>query len=290
MHTKKSSKKSSTKSPSTTTSVKKRKSAPKRAASSPPGVDATSIISASPTAAPAPAPSSPKGHTALSTLPSLAGAALAAAGYVPSAANTATTPSVVDEPPSVTYPVIPATYVDPDSRELNGFYPNKLELAAMAGVVSDLNAFSDYAETLGNKVEPAATLAGWITRALSWRMLRNETEQWSAYVMGEDALSWKVALIGLDDLKPLFTFAATKDATLATKYPSLAKLFGASKTIAKAVHNAKVRKAAKAKKAAATAVTVSTATTASAAPAAAPSAPNPLAPLTTALAKVPGAS
>jgi hypothetical protein len=256
-------KKSSTKSPSTTTSVKKRRSARVHAAPPTPALPAA-IVSPSYVAPPATAPS---------------------------AATAVATPSVVDQPPTLTYPAIPVTYLAPDKREVDGYYPSKMELAAMAGVVDDLNAFTDYSLTLGNKVAPAATLAGWISTALAWRALRNETEQWIAYVLGEDALSWKVALTGLDDLKPLFAFAASKDATLVTKYPSLAKLFGVSKTIAKAVKNAKVRKATKAKKAAASAASDAAATAAAAAPAASASAPNPLTPFSTALAaKVPGAS
>jgi len=147
-----------------------------------------------------------------------------------------------------------------------GYYPSSIELESMPGVVNDLGAFTEYTNVLGNSAVPASTLTSRIVLALGWRGVRDTTEAWDEYVKVQDALAWKSAMTALDEVKPLFLFAVSKNPSLATTYSWLAKLFNAPKAISEQANATKAKnKAAKAKTAAeaATAAAVATATEAS---------------------------
>jgi len=142
-------------------------------------------------------------------------------------------PSALQGPPAVTIPAVPLGYVVANRHAVLGYYPNATELAAAPQVVTDLGNFADYLTVLGTSAPEAPALAGSVTVGIEWRNLRNACEVFTSYVKAQDAIAWKAALVGLDELKPLFQIAATKNPTLATKYPGLAAMFDASKVIAR---------------------------------------------------------
>jgi hypothetical protein len=146
-----------------------------------------------------------------------------------------------------------------------GHYPTKIELAAMAGAISDLGRFTDYATLLGTAATPAETFADALTTGVEWRSQRDSAEAWEAYAKAQDALAWKTAMTMMDEVKPLFLLAASKDATLVSTYPRLAQLLDAGKVIAKQANATKQKNAkTKAVNAAAAAKAATDAATASA--------------------------
>jgi len=178
-------------------------------------------------------------------IPASSGATPATNPIVMTGLGTATSlvTSDADPAPDVVIPTVPATFREPNLRVFKGFYPNQSELASMAGAVSDLARFVDYNALLGTAIGPAQTLANSITEGIKWRTLRDATETWDTYVRVEDALAWKAAMTLIDDVKPIFLFAAQKNASIATTYPALAKLFGAEKEAAKQGAATKAKKA-----------------------------------------------
>jgi hypothetical protein len=202
------------------------------------------------------------GSTTPSTVSSASSATSAPSTSAPAAssASSATTPTafggayLADDPPNVTLPLIPASFNQPAMSVFRGSYPNKFELLAMPAAVNDLGRFVDYTSLLGSSATPAATFAAVVTRGLAWRAIRQEAEDWVTYVKAEDAMAWKAVSPILDEVRPLFLFAVSKNASIASTYPGLAQLFNASKEVAKAAKTtrAKNAKATAAKDAAAT--------------------------------------
>ena len=202
-------------------------------ATSPPATVGTPPVTQSPTATPNmtvpravlpnPGPVAPAGTVAFP------------AAAAPPAAPVASpsVPSALEGPPAVTIPAVPAGYVVANRHTVMGFYPNATELAAAPQVVTDLGNFADYLTVLGTSAPEASALAGSVTVGINWRNLRNACEAFTAYVKSQDALAWKAAFVGLDELKPLFLIAATKNPTLATTYAGLAAMFDAPKVIAR---------------------------------------------------------
>jgi hypothetical protein len=150
-----------------------------------------------------------------------------------SSTSTPASPTVANEPPVVVIPEVPDNFTAPTTmRGFKGYYPNKSELAALPGALSDLGNFAEYATVLGNTAPPASAVTSTVSVGMSWRQLRISTEAWDAYVKTQDAIAWKAAVTLLDEVKVLFLYAVSKNATLATKYPSLLAYFNVSKETA----------------------------------------------------------
>ncbi len=148
--------------------------------------------------------------------------------------------------------------------QFRGCYPHKSELAAAPGVITDLEKFAGYSTTLGTSAPPVPAVTGAISVALEWRTMRDSTETWDEYVRAQDAMAWQAAMTYLDDIKPLFLIAVSKNPSLATTYPWLAQVFNAPKVSAR---QAKTTKKNNAKAAVASAqAAAKTAAAASAAP------------------------
>jgi hypothetical protein len=158
-------------------------------------------------------------------------------------------------------------------RGFKGYLPKQLEITALPGVITDLGSFAEYATVLSGSAPPAATVSNAVSTALAWRNARNSAEAWETYVKTGDAIAWKAATPLLEELRPIFLYAVSKNATLATKYPSLAAYFiatdeAAARAATTRKKNAKTRAAAAA---AASADALATAKAQAAAAAVAPS-------------------
>jgi hypothetical protein len=166
----------------------------------------------------------------------------APSGSIPAGSSSPTTsvpaalvpmPNVPDSPPSASIPTVPVDFTQPDAGEFRGYFPNKSEYATMPGVVSDLGRFVDYSSLLSTKATPAATIAASVSLGIQWRKVRDASAAWDAYVKTQDAVAWKGAMAYLEEIRPLFAFAVSKDPSLATTYAWLAKFFNAGKAPAK---------------------------------------------------------
>jgi hypothetical protein len=214
------------------TQVKAKALAP--AFSPPSAIGAPQPLPAAPSVAPAATP------PAISTP-----TAPAAAGSEPAAApaTTTATPSVVVDPSSITAPTVPAGFAPTPLRRFAGVYPNRYELQAAPGAADDLDRFADYPEVLGNAAVPAGTVSSSLRRAIAWHTLRIAAELWVAWVKTEDALAWQEADANVEEVRPLFTFAASKNPALAKQYPSLAQYLDGQTQVAKEAKATRVKKA-----------------------------------------------
>jgi len=150
--------------------------------------------------------------------------------------------------PATPTPTPPAGYVPPTHYEMLGSHPRQAEVATAAAVVAELRGFTDYEKLFGSTVPPVEAMAAVLDLARQWRTERDAAAAWNEYVRGEDAVSWKVALELLDELKPAFQLAALKRPDIATTYPRLAAFFDSRRQIAQ---RAVATKKSKAKQAAA---------------------------------------
>jgi len=160
---------------------------------------------------------------------------------------TSASPGQADPLPTSTAPAVPSTAKSQTLKGFKGNYPNGLELQAMPGAMSDLGRFVDYTAMLGNAATPADTVVSLVTTGLAWRAQRDAAEAWDAYVKVEDGLAWRSAMNVLDEVRPLFLFAVSKNPELATVYPWLTQLFQAPKAVAKQANATKAKKAKVAK-------------------------------------------
>jgi hypothetical protein len=185
-------------------------------------------------------------------------------------------PDVADEPPTLTLPPVPGDFSPVAMSSFRGHYPNKLELSAMPKAMGDLGRFVNYAALLGGAAPAASAVVATVDRALDWREIRDSMEAFSAYVKAEDGIAWKSAMNMLDEVRPLFAFAASKDPSLITAYPWLAQLLAASKAPAlKAVASRMKKAKSDAATAAATATAVAVAAATAEATAKAPTPATP---------------
>jgi hypothetical protein len=166
---------------------------------------------------------------------------------------------------------VPAGFTPPaKKRGIGVYFPDQYESPVLPGVIVDLGRFADYESVLGNSAPPAATVSQALSTGLGWRKARLSAEAWEAYVKAGEASAWKAATPLLEEVKPLFLYAVSKNAALATKYPSLAAYCNAAKEAS--VHavttrkkNAKTKAAASAAAATAAAVAAASASAAAAA-------------------------
>ena len=149
------------------------------------------------------------------------------------------------KPPNVVLPTLP-THVQASATEAQGYHPTADEEAFAAKALADLARFDDYASQLGLAAPARDQVTEALDIGLAWRDLRPDAEAWYLYVKMQDGLAWKRLSLLLGELRPIFRLAASKDASLATLYPSLARMLDAPYAVAKrSVETRKQRKRAK---------------------------------------------
>lgn len=210
---------------------------------------ATSALVATATPAVAsPAPAAPAAPTATApSTPTPAGAASGSASATTPAAPTPTptpspaTPStgagsgitLVGAPPDVDVPSVPDGFVPVNPADLKGYHPMQSELAVVPDAVTELQNFASYTQVFGMTAPDQNMLGQLLTIAWQWTSLLSSSTNWLTYVKSEEGLAWKDALVELEALKAPFQLAVTRTPTLMSQYPSLARLLGAQKVVAK---------------------------------------------------------
>ena len=175
-----------------------------------------------------------------------------------------TGPGVVKPPPNVTIPSPPAGFVPANPKDYRGYRPTSSELSAVPDAVMELQSFANYATVFGSTAPSVSDLTQALDASLAWTALLADSHDWESYVKSQEGMGWMATLALVEKLKAPFALATANDPSLASRYPSLARLLGAAKVIAKRGAASKARKAAaeagkpstaKAKKAAAAAAT-----------------------------------
>jgi hypothetical protein len=159
-----------------------------------------------------------------------------------SAASTAavSTPSpnaggvvLVQPPPDKdAVPVAPDGFTATNGAEYRGVLPKATQLAVLSGVVEELGRFSDYASVFGSTAPPLESILQSFGAANQWSLMRVRTIAWEAYCLQQEGLAWVDVRRLMNKLQPLFALASASDATLATRFPMMVKLFNAQRVIA----------------------------------------------------------
>jgi len=158
----------------------------------------------------------------------------------------ASLPSVVDPPPDGVIPSPPVGFVEANPKEFQGCRPKAAQVGVSPLVVTELTSSPTYGDDLGPTAPPARMIASAVNLAYRWRLIRNATEAWLAYVRTQDGLAWRDALALVTQLEPFVLAAVTRDPSVAAAYPGLMRMFDAPKVIARTASATK-KKAAKTK-------------------------------------------
>ena len=160
---------------------------------------------------------------------------VASAAAASSTANAAvnTTIPVMNAPPKVKMPSPPAGFVPVNALDLRGYRPMQSELASVPEAVKELNAFPSWSAVFGITAEPAAQIAQRLEVALLWTALYAASTLWDSYVKSQEGMAWKDALESIEALKPAFALASTANPSMLKQYPSIGRLLGAQKVVAR---------------------------------------------------------
>jgi hypothetical protein len=148
------------------------------------------------------------------------------AASTPPAAATSTV-DISAGPPAVTFPAVSATFVPSKLRPLRTFNMSEAELRAMPQVASDLGQNAALQTALGPSAQGLGALSNEITKAIAWRMLRDEVEQFAAYVKAGDAEAWSLVFTDLAPVKALYAAALALNSSIKSTAPGLTALFAA---------------------------------------------------------------
>lgn len=168
----------------------------------------------------------------------------------PEVAAAPATPAVSVSPPpaGASIPAPPTTYAPATPGEFKNVVPRQSELAALPQAIKDLGAFSDYAQILGAVAPPQAQVVQSFQIGGQWLTMRQATSNWDGYCVLQEGYAWQTIRAQIALLGPAFALATQADATLVTKYPGLAALLGAKKSIAqKGASTRRLNKEAQAK-------------------------------------------
>jgi hypothetical protein len=143
------------------------------------------------------------------------------------------TPVYVEPPPTVSIPPIPEGIVPLPVVQFRGRLPRREELAIMGKAMSDIARFSDYDQVFGRTAPSHAAAEQTLGAAYRWSALRAKVAAFESYCRMQEALAWAQARPLMDKLGPALTLALTADSGLGTSYPSLVRLFGARREIAR---------------------------------------------------------
>jgi hypothetical protein len=134
--------------------------------------------------------------------------------------------------PVLEIPPVALGFEAANPRQFYGYRPTGTEVQHAIDAVTDLERLvaNDDASI---PTQAAALLATSLTRANDWRLLRGRLDKLVDYVRTGDAYAWKAALTKLEELRPIYEYAARSGAFV-SKYPGLAEIYGSSKSIGKA--------------------------------------------------------
>jgi hypothetical protein len=192
--------------------------------------------------------SAPKAvHTSKTTTPKAASSTSADDGEVTESGSTI---PVMNAPPKVKVPAPPAGFVPVNAIDLRGYRPMQSELASVPESVKELLAFPNWSSVFGITAEPAKQIAQRLEVASQWTALYAASTDWETYVKSQEGMAWKDALESIEALKPAFALASTANPSMLKQYPSLGRLLGAQKVVAKRGVSTRIKnKKAEAKKA-----------------------------------------
>jgi hypothetical protein len=103
----------------------------------------------------------------------------------------------------------------------------------MPDVVAELRGSADFAQIFGKTVPPLATVLQMLDATEQWSSMRAKSSEWDLFCRTQEGLAWKDTRALFASMKPAFDLAVSVDKTIATKYPSLARLMAACSTISK---------------------------------------------------------
>jgi len=148
----------------------------------------------------------------------------------------------MNAPPSVTVPAAPVGFVPVSAIDLRGYRPMQSELASVPDSVAELNNFPNWSLVFGMTAPPAAQIAQRLQVAAQWTALLAQSNDWMTYVKSQEGMAWKDALESIEALKLPFQLATTANPSMLGQYPSLARLLGAQKVVAKRAVSTKAKK------------------------------------------------
>jgi hypothetical protein len=130
-------------------------------------------------------------------------------------------------------PAPPAGFKPPSGTLYRGVTPKTSHLAALPDVVDELNRSTDFDQIFGKTAPPLKVLKEAFGAAAGWSLQRAQMRAWDLYCRTQEGLAWREARKMMDRMAPAFELATTTDSTVASQYPGFARLFDASKQIAK---------------------------------------------------------
>jgi hypothetical protein len=175
------------------------------------------------TAAPSQEVSAPT-RTLVTSAPALASAVAAAAPVTPPG----------DLPPAVGAPATPADWVPAPrkKRGARGLRPKAVQVTNAEAAAKEITASTTYVADFGSRAPAAPQVAFVVTNAVKWRDTWQAAKKFFAYASEQRATWENDALAQMDALKPAFTYAASRDGTIAEKYSATSKFLGATNAIA----------------------------------------------------------
>jgi hypothetical protein len=136
-------------------------------------------------------------------------------------------------PPVANIPDVPDGFQPIKGGFARGVKPRKAEMAVMPDAVTELAAFPNYAAAFGGSVPSQADAVQTLGASSQWTVMRVKSRAWDRYASNEEGVSWTATRSVMDRLKIAWLLAVGADPGLPNRYPKLAALFGAKKTIAK---------------------------------------------------------
>ena len=195
----------------------------------------------------------------------------------PAPSTNASTVVLSTTPPVVTFPSSPLGFHAVILAAYRGYNPDTAQVAAIPDVITEVSSSDSYQADLGPAAPEPNAFVTTLTDALGWTNLRAQAEDFLVYVKSQEAVTWKSALIKVDQVKAAYDVALPHNADLPKTYPALARLVDAQTAVARKAAASRKRNAAeKAKTAAASTATASaTAASSTTTTPAAPAAPSP---------------
>jgi hypothetical protein len=179
--------------------------------------------------------SAKKQPSSIATQPAPAPTSTTASGSVAAvvAAVLPTTPPG-DLPPAVGAPATPAGWKrKPVKRRggARGAHPRQDQVTNADAAANELLKSTTYAEDFGQRVPSAATLGFLMENSAKWRGEWSQAEQYAAYAAQQRAAWEQETLDQMGVFKQAFAFVASREPTVAEKYPATAKYLAAGSTI-----------------------------------------------------------
>lgn len=117
-------------------------------------------------------------------------------------------------------------------RARTGLRPKAAQAANAAAVAKEITESTTYVADFGSRAPAAAQVAFVVTNAAKWRETWQAARRFFVYASEQRAAWENTALAQMDALKPAFSYATTRDATVEEKYAATAQYLGATNAIA----------------------------------------------------------